>query len=144
MVARCSVHPDREAAATCSRCGTFACSACLPAGAALCLACTKRFEGEPLDAAIHWAVQRVSALRLAVGITSTLIGVSLALSFVFFVLGGIVGGAIAAGLAVMVIGLGRLVSALLLRVLAPHWISRAKERFGLHDEVLQELRLVLR
>ena len=140
----CPVHPDLEAAATCARCGTFVCATCLPVGAQICAACTKRLEAEPLDAAIHWAVQRVSALRLAVGVTSTLIGVSLSLSFVFFILGGIVGGTIAAGLAVIVIALGRVVSALLLRVLAPYWITRAKERFALHDEVLQELRLVLR
>ena len=144
MRAACPAHPEREAGATCSRCGTFGCASCLPAGALLCVSCMKRFDGEPLEAAIRWASRRVSILKLAIGLASTLVGVSLCLSFVLFVLGGLIGSGIGASLAAITIGMGRAMSALLLRVFTPRWINQARELFGLHDEVLQELRVVLR
>ena len=86
----------------------------------------------------------MSILKLAIGLASTLVGVSLCLSFVLFVLGGLIGSGIGASLAAITIGMGRAMSALLLRVFTPRWINQARERFGLHDEVLQELRVVLR
>ena len=111
MRAACPAHPEREAGATCSRCGSFGCASCLPAAALLCVSCTKRFDGEPLEAAIHWVSRRVSILKLAGGLASTLVWVSLCLGFVLFVLGGLIGGGIGASLAGLTIGSGRGVAA---------------------------------
>ncbi|MBI5547598.1 MAG: hypothetical protein HY901_27255 [Deltaproteobacteria bacterium] len=45
--ARCPSHPDRAAAATCSRCGLFVCEACLSSrDPALCSACQERRSAE--------------------------------------------------------------------------------------------------
>lgn len=47
--ARCGNHPDRDAAVTCGRCGTFLCSDCVEdfvAGAALCRECRPKVRDE--------------------------------------------------------------------------------------------------
>jgi hypothetical protein len=142
--ALCSIHAEQAAIATCSRCGNFVCETCLPAGMSICATCTKRFDAEPLDLAIRWATRRVSLLKMTIGVCSTLVGVGLGISVVWYAIGGWVGGIAAAGLVVLSISLGRWLTSLLLRVLAPYWITRARERFGLHEDVLQELRVVLR
>jgi len=44
--ARCAIHPDREAARTCVRCGNYMCSACTSEGTTgLCLTCASRVGG---------------------------------------------------------------------------------------------------
>ena len=142
MAATCRVHPNAAATTTCGRCGAYVCEKCMPQGRAICLPCIERFDGTHLDAAISWVGHRVSVLKLGIGIISTLFGVSLCLTFVWFVFGGIVGGLLGAALAAVAIASGRAITALALRLLAPYWIDRAQEKFGLHHEVLVELRML--
>ena len=144
MSARCAVHSEQGAGGTCERCGAFGCAKCLPPRTALCLACTHRFDGEPLESAIRWVSERVSAVRLGVGLASTLVGLGFSLLFLYFVRAGVIGGLISAAIIALCIAVARLVTKVLLTFLAPYWISRAQAQFELHDEVLRELRVVLR
>lgn len=40
----CATHPDAVAVATCARCGTFVCAACLPGAGTVCAACVGRAQ----------------------------------------------------------------------------------------------------
>lgn len=146
MTAYCPSHLQSEATATCPRCGKFVCPECLAssAGAALCRECRGRLESEPLDQAIQWLARRIGVLRLVVGIGSAVLGVTSTLLFVTFVAGGRIGALIGALIAVVIVIGGRFLLASLLGVLGPRWVGQAKVEFGLHDEVLEELRVLVR
>ena len=65
--ARCAQHPDAPAAATCARCGTFACSRCLVGS--LCLACSQRV---PAPSALPlWERREAERVPLHLALIST-------------------------------------------------------------------------
>lgn len=77
--AACAIHPERQAVATCSRCGTFSCEECLsqsPRGEILCARCMARTaisqlpwdHRKELGLVRAW-LKSVSAILLRPGIT---------------------------------------------------------------------------
>jgi hypothetical protein len=84
--ARCAIHPDREAARTCTRCGNYMCSVCTSEGTSgLCLTCASRLgssgvfpysrEHFTLDGLLNLSLSRWKAnwLFLTVGFGAILI-----------------------------------------------------------------------
>lgn len=68
VTCRCATHPEREATATCGRCGTFCCAGCRDAGAAhLCVACGAAIARERLPTlarSIAWKLLLVPVIAL--------------------------------------------------------------------------------
>jgi len=63
--ARCAIHPDRQAAGTCKRCGNFACAECDASGfdsGTLCITCAKTVVASRYHVVPLWRFALLSVL----------------------------------------------------------------------------------